>query len=82
MQPPGSVSGSIKFTEQGEVITYRYGNKETASYELTVGREVASVACGRRVLCGSGAVGMGAGGHHGAHEGESSRVEADFRHRS
>eukprot|EP00898_Chlorokybus_atmophyticus_P004104 jgi/Chlat1/4695/Chrsp3S05624 len=36
-QPPGSVDGTIKFTEQGEVITYRYGNAETAVYELTVG---------------------------------------------
>lgn len=35
-QPPGSVQGTIKFTEQGEVITYRYGNSETATYELTV----------------------------------------------
>jgi phosphoenolpyruvate carboxylase len=30
------VDGKIKFTEQGEVITYRYGNAETAAYELTV----------------------------------------------
>jgi len=36
-QPPGSVNGKIKFTEQGEVITYRYGNAQTAAYELTVG---------------------------------------------
>eukprot|EP00271_Cylindrocystis_brebissonii_P012817 TRINITY_DN32322_c0_g1_i1.p1 TRINITY_DN32322_c0_g1~~TRINITY_DN32322_c0_g1_i1.p1 ORF type:complete len:1183 (+),score=274.32 TRINITY_DN32322_c0_g1_i1:143-3691(+) len=36
-QPPGSVDGKIKFTEQGEVITYRYGNSETATYELSVG---------------------------------------------
>ncbi|KAG0630638.1 hypothetical protein M758_1G193600 [Ceratodon purpureus] len=36
-QPPGSVDGQIKFTEQGEVITYRYGNAQTAAYELTVG---------------------------------------------
>jgi phosphoenolpyruvate carboxylase len=30
------VDGKIKFTEQGEVITYRYGNAATATYELTV----------------------------------------------
>eukprot|EP00850_Spirogloea_muscicola_P015912 SM000126S26288 [mRNA] locus=s126:9904:18596:+ [translate_table: standard] len=36
-QPAGSVAGKIKFTEQGEVITYRYGNAETATFELTVG---------------------------------------------
>jgi len=36
-QPPGTVRGHIKFTEQGEVITYKYGNQETALFELTVG---------------------------------------------
>jgi len=35
--PPGCVDGTTKFTEQGEVITYRYGNKETAVYELACG---------------------------------------------
>mmetsp|Transcript_13609 Transcript_13609/g.49473 ORF Transcript_13609/g.49473 Transcript_13609/m.49473 type:complete len:1216 (+) Transcript_13609:260-3907(+) len=36
-QPAGTVQGRIKFTEQGETVTYRYGNVETAVYELTVG---------------------------------------------
>lgn len=36
-QPPGSVRGRIRFTEQGEMLTYRYSNPETAVYELTVG---------------------------------------------
>lgn len=36
-QPPGTVRGRIKFTEQGEVLFYRYNNRETAVYELTVG---------------------------------------------
>jgi len=36
-QPPGTVNGRIKFTEQGEMIFYRYNNLETAVYELTVG---------------------------------------------
>ncbi|NBT45402.1 MAG: phosphoenolpyruvate carboxylase [Gammaproteobacteria bacterium] len=36
-QPPGSVRGQIKFTEQGEVLFYRYNNMETAVYELTMG---------------------------------------------
>eukprot|EP00741_Cyanophora_paradoxa_P020978 tig00021319_g20252.t1 len=36
-QPPGTVKGRIKFTEQGEVITYKYSNIETAAYELTMG---------------------------------------------
>ncbi|MDE2088912.1 MAG: phosphoenolpyruvate carboxylase, partial [Gammaproteobacteria bacterium] len=36
-QPPGTVHGQIKFTEQGEVLSYKYGNTETAVYELTMG---------------------------------------------
>ncbi len=36
-QPPTTVRGQIKFTEQGEVLFYRYNNLETAIYELTMG---------------------------------------------
>jgi phosphoenolpyruvate carboxylase len=36
-QPPDTVRGQIKFTEQGEVLSYRYNNMETAVYELTMG---------------------------------------------
>jgi len=36
-QPPGTVRGQIKFTEQGEMVFYRYNNMETAIYELTMG---------------------------------------------
>ena len=36
-QPPNTVRGQIKFTEQGEVLFYRYNNMETAIYELTMG---------------------------------------------
>jgi len=36
-QPPATVRGQIKFTEQGETLFYRYNNMETAMYELTVG---------------------------------------------
>ncbi|MGZ5000832.1 MAG: phosphoenolpyruvate carboxylase, partial [Methylomonas sp.] len=36
-QPPATVRGEIKFTEQGEVLFYRYNNMETAVYELTMG---------------------------------------------
>ncbi|MEJ2059052.1 MAG: phosphoenolpyruvate carboxylase [Gammaproteobacteria bacterium] len=36
-QPPGTAHGEIKFTEQGEVLSYKYSNAETAAYELTMG---------------------------------------------
>jgi phosphoenolpyruvate carboxylase len=36
-QPPGTVHGQIKFTEQGEVLSDKYSNQETAVYELSVG---------------------------------------------
>ncbi|MEO5572930.1 MAG: phosphoenolpyruvate carboxylase [Gammaproteobacteria bacterium] len=36
-QPQGTVHGQIKFTEQGEMVSYKYSNTETAVYELSVG---------------------------------------------
>lgn len=36
-QPPGTVRGHIKITEQGEVLSFKYQNLETAVYELTLG---------------------------------------------
>lgn len=36
-QPAGTVFGQIKFTEQGEVLSFKYNNQETAVYELTMG---------------------------------------------
>lgn len=36
-QPPGTVRGQLKLTEQGEVLFYKYNNPETAVYELTLG---------------------------------------------
>ena len=36
-QPRGTVKGGIKFTEQGEVLSFKYNFRETARFELTVG---------------------------------------------
>jgi len=36
-QPPNTVQGQIKITEQGEVLSFKYANLETGVYELSVG---------------------------------------------
>ncbi|MFO1429350.1 MAG: phosphoenolpyruvate carboxylase [Candidatus Competibacteraceae bacterium] len=35
-QAPGTMRGEIKITEQGEVLSFKYSNVETAVYELTL----------------------------------------------
>ncbi len=36
-QPPQTSTGEIKITEQGEIIAFKYGYPDTATYELTLG---------------------------------------------
>jgi len=46
-QPPDTVRGRIKFTEQGEMIFAKYSNPETAIHELTLGLTGTLKASGR-----------------------------------
>lgn len=51
-QPPGTLSGDIKFTEQGEVLSAKYANPETAVYELTMGLTgLMKASCGIAFAC-------------------------------
>ena len=51
-QPEGTVHGQIKFTEQGEVLSNKYSNPETAVYELTLGVTGLMLASRYQVLPG------------------------------
>lgn len=51
-QPEGTVHGQIKFTEQGEVLSNKYSNPETAVYELTLGVTGLMLASRYRILPG------------------------------
>ena len=51
-QPEGTVHGQIKFTEQGEVLSNKYSNAETAVYELTLGVTGLMLASRYRILPG------------------------------
>ncbi|WP_374307623.1 phosphoenolpyruvate carboxylase [Methylocella sp.] len=33
-QPPGSIRGRLRVTEQGEVVSFKYANKGTAAYQM------------------------------------------------
>ncbi len=33
-QPPGSIQGRFRITEQGEVVSFKYANRGTASYQM------------------------------------------------
>jgi phosphoenolpyruvate carboxylase len=51
-QPPGTLAGDIKFTEQGEVLSAKYANPETAVYELTMGLTgLMKASCGIAFAC-------------------------------
>ncbi len=52
-QPEGTVHGQIKFTEQGEVLSNKYSNPETAVYELTLGVTGLMLASRYQILPGS-----------------------------
>lgn len=45
-QPPGSIHGAIKITEQGEVIAYRYSNAEIARRHLHHVLNAVLLVCG------------------------------------
>ncbi len=52
-QPEGTVHGQIKFTEQGEVLSNKYSNEETAVYELTLGATGLMLASRYQILPGT-----------------------------
>lgn len=50
-QPPGTLQGEIKLTEQGEVLYAKYANADTAVFELTMGVTGAIKASATQFAC-------------------------------
>ena len=50
-QPPGTVNGQIKITEQGEVLSFKYNHQTTAVYELSTAISGLLAASRHYILC-------------------------------
>ncbi|MDP4021454.1 phosphoenolpyruvate carboxylase [Methylobacterium sp. NEAU 140] len=61
-QPPGSIRGRFRITEQGEVVSFKYANRGTAAYQM----ELLAASVFEHALAGEN--GERAGGHDDALE--------------